>query len=297
MLTAGITGDYIDIGMDHEAPELRQFMIHNVQRTGKSLGHGAFGDVDELIMDGGTLCAGKVLHQAFLDPNNLGLKTVLNKFVSECRLLADIRHPNIVQFMGICFLGRSPYPVLVMEKLDTSLDSLLESKEKLHLSVKLHILLDVSKGLVYLHHGRANPIVHRDLTTRNVLIDKNSMNAKIADLGNARVIDKDMLSRSLTQAPGTTVYMPPEALGKKPDYTTSLDIFSFGHLTLFTISQIFPGGLLSPTYVDQYTNELHARSELDRRKEYMDLLYAQLGRNHTVSHLVEHCLANRKERR
>ena len=283
--------------MDCAAPELEQFMIHNVQRTGKSLGHGAFGDVDEIIMDGGTLCAGKVLHQAFLDPNNLGLKTVLNKFVLECQLLADIRHPNIVQFMGICFWGGSQYPALVMEKLDTSLDALLEKKEQLHLFVKFRILFDVSKGLVYLHHGRASPIIHRDLTTRNVLINKDSMNAKIADLGNARVIDKDVLSRSLTQAPGTTVYMPPEALGKKPDYTTSLDIFSFGHLSLFTINQIFPGGLLSPTYIDQHTYELHARSELDRRKEYMDLLYGQVGRNHAVSHMVEHCLSNRKERR
>lgn len=284
--------------MDYkEAPELKQFMIHNVQKTWKSLGHGAFGDVEEIIMDGGTYCAGKVLHQAFLDPNNLGLETVLDKFVLECRLLADIRHPNIVQFMGICFFGENPYPVLVMEKLDTSLDALLEDREQLPMSVKLRILFDVSKGLVYLHHGRASPIVHRDLTTRNVLINKDSMNAKIADLGNARVIDKGMLSRSLTQAPGTTVYMPPEALGNKPDYTTSLDIFSFGHLTLFTINQIFPGGLLSPTYVDQRTNQLHGRSELDRRQEYMDLLYGQLGKDHAVSHMVEHCLSNRKEKR
>lgn len=279
-----------------EAPELKQFMIHNVQKTGNTLGHGAFGDVEEIIMDGGTLCAGKVLHQVFLDPDNAGVGNILEKFVLECRLLADIRHPNIVQFMGICFFKESPHPVLVMEKLDTSLDAFLAAKVQVSMSVKLRILFDVSKGLVYLH-GRSNPVVHRDLTTRNVLINKDSMSAKIADLGNARVMDRSILARSLTQAPGTTVYMPPEALGMKPDYSTSLDVFSFGHLTLYTVNQIFPDGLLSPTYLDKHTNKLRARSELDRRKEYVDQLYIQLGRNHAVTCIVERCLSNSKENR
>lgn len=278
-----------------EVPELKQFVINDVQRTGKTLGHGAFGDVEELTI-AGTYYAGKLLHAVFLDPQNLGVNDVLSKFVMECRLLSDIRHPNIVQFMGICFFAENPYPVLVMERLDISLDHLLESKDELPFSLKLRILFDISKGLVYLH-GRSSPIIHRDLTTRNVLINKDSMNAKIADLGNASITDKTVLTRTLTQAPGTLVYMPPEALGKTPDYTASLDIFSFGHLALYTINQIFPGTLLSPTYMDQHTQALHARSELDRRKDYIDIMCEKLGHDHTVTQIIKQSLSNVKEKR
>lgn len=278
-----------------EVPELKQFVLHNVEKTGRNLGRGAFGDVEELSI-AGTRYAGKLLHTAFLNPQNLGINTILNKFVMECRLLADVRHPNIVQFIGICFFTENPYPVLIMEKLDASLDDLLISNDQLPLSLKLHILYEISLGLVYLH-GRSSPIIHRDLTTCNVLINKSSMTAKIADLGNASIIDKTVLARTLTQVPGTQVYMPPEALGKNPDYTTSLDIFSFGHLALYTITQIFPGNLLSPTFMDQHTHMLHPRSELDRRKEHIDFMCNRLGHSHAVTVIVKQCLVNAKEER
>lgn len=278
-----------------EVPELAQFVLHNVEKTGRNLGRGAFGDVEEL-RSAGTFYAGKLLHPAFMDPQNLGVSNILSKFVRECQLLASTHHPNIVKFIGICFFRENPYPVLVMEKLDASLDDLLVSNSELSFSLKLQILCDISVGLVYLH-GRNNPIIHRDLTTRNVLIRKPSMTAKIADLGNASIIDKTALARRLTQVPGTQVYMPPEALWREPDYTTSLDIFSFGHLTLYTINGIFPGDLLSPTFMDQHTRMLYPRSEVNRRKEYIDMMSNQLGQDHTLILLVKQCLANAKEER
>lgn len=275
-----------------DTSELDQYYLHDVQKTGNILGRGSYGTVEELVK-GGTLYAGKVLHPV------LGVENMLKKIKLECHLLADLRHPNIVQFMGICVLSDSEYPILVMEKMDTSLDALLDSHEQLQqsieISTKFSILLDVSKALVYLHHGRKNdPIVHRDLTARNVLLDTN-LNAKIADVGNAREsIDE---SRTLTEAPGTAAYMPPEAFGIKPDYTTSLDIFSFGHLTLYTITQVFPKNLNSSTYNDPNTRKLVARSELERREKYMELLEEKLGSDHALLHIVKLCLSNNEERR
>ena len=106
--------------------------------------------------------------------------------------------------------------------------------------MKLSILLDVTKGLVFLH-TRSPVVVHRDLTARNVLLNA-AMTAKIADLGNSRITNlrPGQLAQTMTKGtPGTLVYMPPEA---STDHCGSLlDMFSFGHLS--------PTPLLSSLFV------------------------------------------------
>ena len=181
----------------------------------------------------GLVCAGKKIHDTLANPKNLGAQRLVNKFYKECSLLSNLCHPHIVQFLGICFLPDSRLPVLVTERMDRSLDDFLESIKHTPsidnaLPTKLSILRDVACGLVFLH-GRA--VIHRDLTSRNVLLNSN-MIAKIADLGNSRIVDSET---PLTEFPGAALYMPPEASSKKPYmYGQSLDMFSFGHLSLYT---------------------------------------------------------------
>ena len=152
--------------------------------------------------------------------------------------MASLRHPNITQFFGICFLPGTELPLLVMERLEMSLDDLLECVPNLPLLLKVSFLEGVCCGLVYLHSMQP-PVVHRDLTARNVLLTS-SLVAKITDLGNSRIVNMKpgQLARTLTQAPGTLVYMPPEAMSDSHRYGSSLDIFSFGHLALYTITQV-----------------------------------------------------------
>ena len=152
-----------------------------------------------------------------------------------------MRHPHVVQFLGLCFLDGSALPVLVMERLDSSLDELLEDAPGLPLPLKRSLLADVARGLLYLH-TRNPPVVHRDLSARNVLLTS-SLVAKISDLGNARIVDlrPGQLARTLTHLPGTHSYMPPEALVEGSRYGPRLDIFSFGHLALFTLTQVRRG--------------------------------------------------------
>ena len=193
---------------------------------------------------------------------------MVRKYQQECQLMSSLRHPNITQFLGLCFLPGTQLPILVMERLEASIDDLLEHMPNLPLSLKRSVLEDVAGGLLYLHN-RPSPVIHRDLTAKNVLLTS-SLVAKITDMGNSRIIDMrpGQMARTLTNLPGTLVYMPPEALDDRSHYGPSLDIFSFGHLALFTIIQVqwlikhqseaisifkfqkFPGELLPSTFCD-----------------------------------------------
>ena len=188
----------------------------------------------------GLICAGKKIHEALLDAGNIGVQEITSKYVQECQLMSDLRHPNITLFLGVCFLPNCQLPVLLMERLDGSLDDLLETVPNIPLALKRSMLEDVSRGLLYLHK-HSPQIVHRDLTAKNVLLTS-SLVAKITDFGNSRIVNLQpgQLARTFSRLPGTLVYMPPEALSASPRYGPSLDVFSFGHLALFTLTQVRP---------------------------------------------------------
>ena len=273
-------------------PELKKFLLDDVQRSGKRLGSGAFGVVEEITI-GGTLCAGKILHAAVLDPHN---DRTINQYVSACKLMLGICHSNIVPFMGLCLFDKSANPALVMEKLDFSFESALETYYNLPFLLILKSLTDIINGLIYMHSQKP-PIIHHDLTARNILINKASMCAKIADLSNALMTDPMMLFNTLIQSRETMLYMPPEAFCYRPNHDTMLDMFSFGHLALYALLQEFPGDLLPPTYSDSLTKELKARSEVERREKYIKLLLAKLTKDHVVTQVILQCLNNSPEKR
>ena len=273
-----------------EAPQLEPFFLPNVTSTGRQLGGGSYGVVEELETDG-VLCAGKKIYDTLIDPENQGAQRMVERYYRECSLLSELRHPHIVQFLGICFLPDSQLPVLVMERLQGSLDDLLETTPNIPLSKKLSILQDVARGLVFMH-SRSQPVIHRDLTARNVLLNA-AMTAKIADLGNSRIANlrPDQIAQTMSQGiPGTLVYMPPEALGSTQRYGPPLDMFSFGHLSLFTATQVFPRDLRTPTYHDPHSLEVKARSELQRRERYINVLDETFGDDHLFVVFIKECL-------
>ena len=98
----------------------------------------------------------------------------------------------------------------------------------------------MSTGLFYLHTQLDEPLIHRDLSTTNILISTDS-HVKIADLGVSKLLNRHPSRTSKqTRCPGSLAYMPPEALQEAPVYGRELDIFSFGHVTLYVILQDFP---------------------------------------------------------
>ncbi len=213
--------------------------------------------------------------------------------------MSQLRHPHIVQFLGVCYLPGAQLPVLLMEKLQTSLDNFLETSPNIPIDLKVHLLMGTGRGVVYLH-SRTPPIVHRDLSAKNILVD-NGLNAKIADLGVSRIVNiqPGQLAASMTQMPGTGVYMPPEAAQEEgvTRYNTAIDIFSFGVLSLFTLTQTFPKDLKPATYRDPATRRLVARSEVERRENYIVPMKAALGETHPLVQLTLACLEHDREDR
>ena len=275
-----------------DAPELQPYILKNVQKTGKILGRGSFGTVEEMHFDH-ALCAGKKIHQILVDPSSIGAARLVEKFQQECKLLKELRYPHIVQFMGLCFFEDSNVPVIVMELLNNNIDSWLSSaKKELPLSLKTSILRDTAKGLNYLH-SHDPVIIHRDLTARNVLLTS-SMTAKIADLGNAYIVPPQHLVKTMTRVPGTIPYMPPEAFQLAGKYTFKLDMFSFGHLALYIIIQeeVFTH-LLGPTYPDPSNpGKVIGRSEVERRSYYFEKLSSQFASSHDIPTVIKDCLSD-----
>ena len=206
--------------------------------------------------------------------------------------MSQLRHPHIVQFLGVAYLPGSPIPVLLMEKLQTSLDNLLEASPNIPLDVKVYLLTGTAQGVVYLH-SRDPPIAHRDLTARNILIDS-GLTAKIADLGVAMMVNiqPGQLAATMTNAPGNNLYMPPETVQEEgaTRYNTAIDIFSLGVVSLFTLTQTFPKDLKPHTYRDPRTRRIVGRSEIERREHYIQPMQAALGETHPLVKVTLECL-------
>ena len=278
--------------MAHLFSELSEFIIPGLQPTGKMLSNGSYSTVEELDMNG-TSCMGKRIHDIFL-LNMAGVSEsdqLRTRFFYECKIASVLRHPHIVQFLGVFYPVGSLLPTLVMEKMQYNLADVLCRPVSMGIASKISILHDVCKGLVYLHKHN---ILHRDLTAHNILLNS-AMIAKISDFLVSHIFSQKMTTMTMTQCPGVSVYMPPEALEVHPHYGLKLDIFSFGVNCLFTATQEFPD-VLPPTFMDDQTNSLMARSEVERRSHHME----RLNHNHqydTLVLLIKACLQNDSKQR
>ena len=244
----------------------------NVKNLDKELGRGAYGRVFAVEYCG-TRCAAKEIHSILLSGAE-GKEKVSDTFLNECYQCSVLRHPNLVQFLGVYYptASHSTLPIMVMEMMHDNLTKFFTKNHNIPVHIKWSILYDVALGLRYLHCHEP-PVIHRDLSPNNILLTTR-MVAKIGDLGVAKVIkfNKREISR-YTQAPGTLDFMPPEALLPRPKYGTALDVFSYAGIVLFVAIQKWP----EPTEqvsTDPKTNELKAWNEVERRRHYIDKLSA-----------------------
>ena len=267
---------------------LRPFLLDGITLTDeRNIGDGSYATVVSLSFRG-LKCAGKKLHTIFFENASPQEKEhMIDRFQEECQLLGRLKHPNIVQFLGVHFEDGSDLPVLVMEFLHCTLSECVDRYGVLPEQVGTGILDDVATGLCYLH-GHRPPIVHRDLSANNVLLSSN-MTAKISDLGVAKILNLTPARMSqMTKCPGTLSYMPPEALRERPSYDAKLDCFSVGVMILHVLCGRWPYPS-EPTRVDPNNRKkVIGLTEAERREEY----FQQVRRNHPLVELIRGCLDN-----
>ena len=255
----------------------------------KELGRGAYGKVYE-VKYCKTVCAAKEIHSILIeDVGETERRLTIESFLRECRQCSMLHHPNVIQFLGVYYpigaggTDKMRLPVMVMEMMADSLTSFVDKHKKIPVHIKYSIVHDASLGLCYLHNHDP-PIVHRDLSPNNVLLTAHHV-AKISDMGVAKVIKADS-RKTMTKAPGTVDFMPPESLAKKPVYGPPMDVFSFAGIILHTFNQQWP----SPTEQVQFdpkTRKMVALSEVERRQQYLNKMK---GEAEVLRPLIEECL-------
>ena len=172
-----------------------------------------------------------------------------------------------------------------MEYLPTNLTTCIEDYGVLPEEMGYPILHDVALGLCYLHNQKP-PIIHRDLSSNNVLLSSN-LTAKISDLGVARILNMSPTQASrMTRIPGTPAYMPPEAMLANPSYDSSVDVFSLGVMMIHVFCGQWPEPLVGQIHLKD--GMMIPVSEAERRDGFLDVI----GRSHSLMGLILLCINN-----
>lgn len=236
----------------------------------EKIGSGSFGTVHRAEWNGSDVAVKILMEQDFHAER-------FKEFMREVAIMKHLRHPNIVLLMGA--VTQPPNLSIVTEYLSRgSLYRLLHrpgAKEVLDERRRLSMAYDVAKGMNYLHK-RNPPIVHRDLKSPNLLVDK-KYTVKVCDFGLSRLKANTFLSSK--SAAGTPEWMAPEVLRDEPSNEKS-DIYSFGVIMweIATLQQ--PWGNLNPAQVVAAVGFKHKRLEIPRNL------------NPQIAAIIEACWAN-----
>ena len=211
-----------------------------VHFTSQVLGRGSYGSVAVGSFRGQSVAV-KELHSSIRSPY---YDKLLRREIS---LMAKIRHPNLLLFVAAVIdkPGHSD-PIIITELLDTDLRSAYQKGKLANNRVRLFILRDVAAALNYLHLQR-EPIVHRDVSSANVLLQAlpdNKWRGKLSDFGSANIVQY-----ASTAGPGNCQYTAPEVLrGEKQ--STKMDVYSYGMLFCEIFTNQFPDPEAIPSMLD-----------------------------------------------
>ena len=213
-----------------------------IELTGPQLGVGGWATVT-VAKFRGAVVAVKRIHNQIVSHHNIQL------FQREMNIAAMLRHPNLVQFLGATMEGEM---MIIMELMSTSLRSQLQKNVYFMPPLVKSISLDVARALTYLHQIQPDAVVHRDISSANVLLEQlplSKWRAKVTDYGSVNIV------RQLnTQNPGSPVYSAPEASNPSLQ-SPKMDIFSFGALVLEMLTGCLPARDDRPGLLDKVFHE------------------------------------------
>ena len=194
----------------------------NIVLTPKVLGKGSYGEVREAYYIGVKVAA-KYMHEILASDYNSQL------FQREMDIAASVHHPNLVQFFG-----HSEYEsrlLIITELMDMTLSDAIAKKMIIPRNEVVSLMCEIAGALQYLHTLKPHPVIHRDVSSSNVLLKQNaqgSYNAKLADLGMANFMNR---ISPTTASRGCPLYIAPEAFNPH-EQSTKMDVYSFGVLLL-----------------------------------------------------------------
>ncbi|CAH9107965.1 unnamed protein product [Cuscuta epithymum] len=208
------------------------------------IGQGAYGPVYKAQMPTGDTVAVKVLGT----DSTQGKK----EFHTEVMLLGRLHHRNLVNLIGYC-AEKGQYMLIYVYMSRGSLSSHLydEVLEPLSWDLRVHIALDVARGLEYLHDGAVPSVIHRDIKSSNILLDE-SMGARVADFGLSM---EERVNKHASNIRGTFGYLDPEYISTRT-FTKKSDVYSFGVLLFELVAARNPfQGLLEHVEVAAMTTD------------------------------------------
>nr|GEV80164.1 MDIS1-interacting receptor like kinase 2-like [Tanacetum cinerariifolium] len=215
------------------------------------IGKGRFGSVYKADLPSNRIVAVKKLYS---DSDMIDRSSFLN----EVKALTTIKHRNIVSLYGYCSRGKNAF--LVYEYLEGGdLYQLLkrEVAQTLDWIKRVDIIKDIAHALSYMHHDCFPPIVHRDISSKNILLNS-EYEAFISDFGTAKILNPNTANE--TAVAGTFGYMAPE-LSFSIKVTEKCDVYSFGVLAMELVKGEHPGDIItSPLY-----EKLGLKDLVDRR--------------------------------
>ena len=191
---------------------------NEIHLTAEELGCGGWGSVRVATFRGNRVAA-KYLHRQIVSAHNVRL------FTREMNMAANARHPNLLQFIGATL--DSEEPIILTELMPTSLRQVLEEGTRLTHPQIVSVSRHVALALNYLHLMQPEAVIHRDVSSANVLLEPlpgNTWKAKLSDYGSANFI-----RHTTTAGPGNPTYAAPEASDPQRQ-SDKMDVFSFGVL-------------------------------------------------------------------
>ncbi|XP_017614116.1 probable leucine-rich repeat receptor-like protein kinase At1g35710 [Gossypium arboreum] len=202
------------------------------------IGVGGYGSVYRAQLPCGKVVALKKLHR--LEAEN---PTFDKSFRNEIKFLTEIRHRSIVKLHGFCLHRRSMFLIYEYMEKGSLFCNLRDEVEAVEMDWKkrVEIIKGIAHALSYLHYDCSPPIVHRDISSNNVLLNS-SFEAFVADFGTAKMLDLE--SSNQTIIVGTCGYVAPE-LAYTLVVTEKCDVYSFGVVALETLMGKHPEEVLS----------------------------------------------------
>ncbi|GKV52597.1 hypothetical protein SLEP1_g59173 [Rubroshorea leprosula] len=202
------------------------------------IGTGGYGSVYRARLPSGQVVALKKLHQREAEEPAFD-----KSFRNEVKMLTELRHRNIVKLHGFCLHRRCMF--LIYEYMERgSLFCVLRNDDEavdLDWNLRVNVIKYIAHALSYLHHDCIPPIIHRDISSNNILLNS-KQEAFVADFGNSRFLDLD--SSNYTVLAGTYGYIAPE-LAYTIVVTEKCDVYSFGVVALEVLMGRHPGELLT----------------------------------------------------